>query len=77
MANYLEHDGCLDQRDAAHELAGRFGERFTYVTGTGHLAISQGVPRAFRKAAGGPSWDQRSLCWLPRTENSAPERLHE
>ena len=63
MAACLERDGRLDQRDAAHELAGRFGEQFTYVT-----AISQGVLRAFRKAAGGPSWDQRSLCWLPRTE---------
>ena len=45
------------QRDAAHQLAGRFGEQFTYVTGTGPLAISQGVLRAFRKPAGGPSWD--------------------
>lgn len=68
----LEQDGHLDQRDAAHELASRFGERFTYLTANGHLAISQRVITAFRKAAGGPSWDQRSLCWHPRTESEVP-----
>lgn len=71
MANCLERDGRLDQRDAAHELAGRFGEQFTFVTDKGRLAISGRVLRAFRKAAGGPSWDQRSLCWLPGAAPSA------
>ena len=70
MADCLERDGHLDQRDAAHELAGRFGERFTYLTPNNNLAISQRVLRAFRRAADGPSWDQRSLCWLPRTRRA-------
>ena len=69
MANCLERDGHLDQLDAAHELAGRFGEQFTHLTAKGHLAISKRVLRAFREAADGPSWDQRSLCWLPRAED--------
>lgn len=67
MADCLERDGRLEQRDAAHELAGRFGDQFTYVKASGHLAIASAVLRAFREAADGPSWDQRSLCWLPRT----------
>jgi Family of unknown function (DUF6953) len=71
MADCLERDGHLDQLDAAHELAGRFGEQFTRLTANGHLAISKRVLRAFREAAGGPSWDQRTLCWLPRTEDGS------
>lgn len=69
MAGCLERDGHLDQRDVAHGLAGRFGDRFTYVTDKGHLAISERVLRVFRKAADGPQWDQRSLCWLPQAES--------
>jgi hypothetical protein len=66
MARRLEEDGRLDQRSAARVIADRFGEEFTSLTGKGNLAISQRVLRAFREAASGPSWDQRSLCWLPR-----------
>jgi hypothetical protein len=66
MAGCLERDGRLDQRDAAHELTARFGDQFTSLTDRGHLGISPRVLRAFRKAADGPSWDQRSLCWRPR-----------
>jgi hypothetical protein len=73
MADCLERDGRLEQRDAAHELAGRFGDQFTYVKASGHLAISQRVLTAFRKASGAPSWDQRYLCWLPRPESDAPQ----
>jgi hypothetical protein len=67
MARRLEEDGRLDQRSAARVIAGRFGEQFTSLTGKGNLAISERVLRAFRKAANSPSWDQRGLCWLPRT----------
>jgi hypothetical protein len=70
MADCLERDGHLDQRDAAHELAGRFGDQFTCRTANGHLGISQRALRAFRKAADGPSWDQRSLCWLRQPEGA-------
>ena len=70
MADCLERDGRLDQREAAHELAARFGDRFTSVTDAGRLAISARVLRAFRKAVDGPSWDQRGLCWLPRTDDT-------
>ena len=69
MAECLERDGHLDQLDAAHELAGRFGEQFTHLTANGHLAISKRVLRAFREAADGPSWDQQRLRWFPRPQD--------
>lgn len=70
MARRLEENGRLDQRSAARVIAERFGEQFTRPTGRGHLAIGERVLRAFRKAADGPSWDQRALCWLPRTDDT-------
>lgn len=71
MARRLEEDGRLDQRSAARVIAEHFGGEFTYVNDNGNLAIDKRVLRAFRKAANGPSWDQRALCWLPRTDDTS------
>ena len=58
MAGCLERDGHLDQRDVAHGLAGRFGDRFTFVTegAPGHLrARPPGLPQGRRRSAVAPA----------------------
>lgn len=70
MARRLEENGRLDQRSAARVIAEHFGEEFTSLTDKGNLSISERVLRVFRKAAGGPSWHQRGLCWLPRPDDT-------
>jgi hypothetical protein len=74
MARRLKEDGRLNQRSAARVIADRFGEEFTCLTGRGHLAISERVLRAFRRAADSPSWDQRGLCWIGHRGNVCGQR---
>lgn len=66
MADRLQRDGQLNQPAVAREIARRFGEGFTRISPGGHLAIAPPVLQAFRKAAGGPTWNQRGLCWVSR-----------
>ncbi len=70
MASRLKEDGRLYQRSTAREIAESFGSEHTYVNDNGNLAIGKRVLKAFREAAGGPSWDRRGLCWLPQTDDT-------
>lgn len=75
MLEKLRDEGLLYQEVVVHEIAERFGERFTYHNANGNLAISRAVLDAFRKLSGDDMvWCRSERYWRPREQWDLPGR---
>jgi hypothetical protein len=78
MLGRLEETDLLYQAEVVKDIAGRFGEEFTYINDNGNLAIDKRVLRIFRKISGDDVvWDRWDFCWRRRQQGDAPGRKQE
>jgi uncharacterized protein DUF6953 len=69
MVDALERDDCLYQDTAVYDIAGRFGDEFTYINQNGNLAIDRRVLAAFRHLTEKTVvWERGERVWRKRHE---------
>jgi hypothetical protein len=76
MVSEIDQNTLLYQQVAVDEIAGRFGEEFTYTNANGNLAIGKGVLAEFKQATGDTViWNRSGRYWRKREDNDEPGRL--
>jgi hypothetical protein len=78
MLSSLEETGRLYQADAVRDIAGKFGDEFTYLNDNGNPAIDKRILRAFKKISGDTVvWERWDFCWRKRETGDAASRKQE